>query len=94
MAIKRKALNVSAQPELFAKFSEVVAKDFKTRSGVLQECMRAYIELSERCHKAGVKRLPTLEFKGCEPTVDCQSLKKLADTRVLVPSRRELRRVK
>lgn len=68
MAIKRIGKNISVDPELLEQFDKDVQADHQNRSRVLQECMRAYHELTERCRVAGIKRLPRLEFKGCEPS--------------------------
>jgi len=63
---KRVPVNISSSSELLAAFDAAVKHDGVTRSWVIRETMRAYLELSERCKANGIKSLPRLEFKGCE----------------------------
>ena len=101
MRTKREAVNISVPGNLLERFDAMVGQYDAKRSWVLQECMKAYIDLGERCLKTEKKRLPTLEFKGCEnedqthsPADQNPSFKKLADARIFFPTKRELKKVK
>jgi len=87
MSQKKKPVNISISVDVLAEFDRIIGLNGLNRSWILQECMKAYAELYDRCQKAGVKRLPTLEFKGCEKETeagDCPpALKKLSGYEVL-----------
>ena len=68
MAVKRIAKNISVDPDLLKMFDEAVKSNNQNRSKVLQECMRAYLELSASC-RAITKRLPTLESSSNTPVL-------------------------
>jgi hypothetical protein len=58
-----RSINASMKPELIAKFMKAVESQDEKPSHVIQDCVKAYIDLVRR---ANGRRISALEFKGFE----------------------------
>lgn len=58
-----RSINASMKPELILKFQKAVALQDEKVSHVIQECVKAYIDLVQT---ANGRRIKALEFKGFE----------------------------
>jgi len=60
-----RSINASMKPELISEFQKAVTSQDEKVSRVIQECVKAYIDLAR---VANGRRIKVLEFKGFEET--------------------------